>query len=795
LNNTDGVHEGDEIKLHQRGRMLSSMQAMWYIMGYQNYPASQPSAKLIKVKLPHQVHDLLHDNKVCDLAVYFARPQDEEALRFLTYTELFEKFDYNTTVPKYAATSDKPTYEVEVGGKTYFLYETRSQHIVRMGMVPMVAGEIFWLRVLMSKLPAYSFDELRTVDGVRYRSFQEAVQKRNLMDDQLTATEMFQEALVDCDPHQLRVLFVNMTLQGFPTVHIYEMEDVRARMYNHHFHDADGPGKRLADNALLVELAKLFKANTTKTLADFGLPEPRKQQSEVEIERILYSQADQEVLAQTLLAAHPLTDEMQAVLTAVNDALDLPDNHEPFIAILQGVAGTGKSTFVQYLMAHVRARGYIAKGCASTGLAASVYEDFTTAHKLFAIPVIEDEESFDQERDLQCNLSLSKYTDRMELLHNMRFCAWDEVSSQHMRDIRAVMAAMNGFRGKILLFVGDGLQITPVVPFGNKAAICASSVYCSELRRAAHYFRLTQVLRLKNVVEDPEQAAYSRLLHDIAYNSSTPSGNLDLPFSILDAAELADGILRIAIPRMQYYFNTEQALQFCYPVGFNTERMHHSCILAVTNAQVDIWNAAVQNLNTQPLWVLDSQDKLSECDDPHGYLRAMVTDDVMHRYEDPSTAPPHNLQLKINDICILMRAVSKPDKLATNTRVRVVGISHRLVRVCTLHPIEPKYASLPRFVFEMKLPFGKSFTITRRQFPLRLAYSLTINRAQGQTLNRVVVDLTTHCFMHGHLNVALSRIRNANNIALYIREQDYLKDEDMIVTTNVVYQEIIAALD
>jgi hypothetical protein len=127
-------------------------------------------------------------------------------------------------------------------------------------------------------------------------------------------------------------------------------------------------------------------------------------------------------------------------------------------------------------------------------------------------------------------------------------------------------------------------------------------------------------------------------------------------------------------------------------------------------------------------------------------------------------------------------------------RVRVVGISNHLVRVCTLDPLEPRYASLPRFVFNMKLPYGKSFSITRRQFPLRLAYSLTINRSQGQTLDRVVVDLTTHCFMHGHLNVALSRIRNANNIAVYIKASDYDEYNDVVITTNVVYPEIIAAL-
>jgi len=142
-----------------------------------------------------------------------------------------------------------------------------------------------------------------------------------------------------------------------------------------------------------------------------------------------------------------------------------------------------------------------------------------------------------------------------------------------------------------------------------------------------------------------------------------------------------------------------------------------------------------------------------------------------------------------------MRAVSKSDKLATNTRVRVIGISNNVVRVSTLDPT-PKVATLPRFVFTLKAPYGKSFEITRRQFPLRLAYSLSINRSQGQTFdNSVVVDLTKHCFMHGHLNVALSRIRDCNNIAVHIDHCDYDEENAMVITTNVVYPEILAAIE
>ena len=43
---------------------------------------------------------------------------------------------------------------------------------------------------------------------------------------------------------------------------------------------------------------------------------------------------------------------------------------------------------------------------------------------------------------------------------------------------------------------------------------------------------------------------------------------------------------------------------------------------------------------------------------------------------------------------------------------------------------------------------------------------MTINKAQGQTLNKVVVYLPRSCFSHGQLYVALSRARQASNVSV-----------------------------
>ena len=483
---------------------------------------------------------------------------------------------------------------------------------------------------------------------------------------------------------------------------------------------------------------------------------------------------------------------MVSMFEDIKGALERGDT---LLCLLQGVAGSGKSTFVTFLMAYVRSIGLIAKGCASTGLAATVYDDFTTAHNLFAIPVQDDEEDYDQEGDFSCNLKMAKYQERREVLKATSFFAWDEVSSQNMRDIRAVFEddVIDGFKGKVLLLCGDALQITPVVKGGNKSAICASSIYCSEYMGKLKVYTFTKTLRFTDNSGGGSQLLYSKFVKCISINT-IPDLEEGQPFSIACDAQQSAGVKRLYIPKITTLMDERAVLDFCFKDGFRTESKHKSCILAATNVQVDKWNKEVQALNpNKPAHELMSKDSVDLCDDPHGYLKAMVTEDVMNRYEDAGSAPPHLLTLKVNDVAILMRSVDKKVKLATNTRVRIIGISPLIVRVCTL---DGKIcANLPRFLFSIKLPYGKSFEMTRRQFPLRLAYSLSINRSQGQTFDgRVVVDLTKHCFMHGHLNVALSRIRDCKNIAVHVLDTDVDVMNEMFITSNVVYPEILKAL-
>ena len=84
---------------------------------------------------------------------------------------------------------------------------------------------------------------------------------------------------------------------------------------------------------------------------------------------------------------------------------------------------------------------------------------------------------------------------------------------------------------------------------------------------------------------------------------------------------------------------------------------------------------------------------------------------------------------------------------------------------------------------------GLPFELKRRQFPVRPAFGMSINKAQGQTFRgKVGVYLPNPVFSHGQLYVALSRVCSPESISIMAPNSPH--SEQGIYIRNIVYREV-----
>jgi ATP-dependent exoDNAse (exonuclease V) alpha subunit len=148
----------------------------------------------------------------------------------------------------------------------------------------------------------------------------------------------------------------------------------------------------------------------------------------------------------------------------------------------------------------------------------------------------------------------------------------------------------------------------------------------------------------------------------------------------------------------------------------------------------------------------------------------------------PNT-PPHRLDLKVGAICAIQRNMSVENGLVRNARVRINSLHRRFVEVEI--PRTGELHCLPRITFSFN-PARSSWTVNRKQFPLRPAYATTFNGCQGLTLQRAVLDLRTDSFAHGQLYTALSRVRCRRDIRTLFPQGDKKN-----ATANIVYKHLL----
>jgi hypothetical protein len=179
-------------------------------------------------------------------------------------------------------------------------------------------------------------------------------------------------------------------------------------------------------------------------------------------------------------------------------------------------------------------------------------------------------------------------------------------------------------------------------------------------------------------------------------------------------------------------------------------------------------NAAAQRINMAYLDALPGKH--------YGY-EAGVSGDF-----NPNAHPTDSmLQLKPGAKVILLR--NDPDRRWVNgTVARISRLTEKQVWVDVNgkeFEIEPAAWESRRYAYDSaQEKIVESVAGTFKQFPLRLAWALTIHKAQGLTLDKVYIDLGRGTFAHGQAYVALSRCRSLDGLALArrLRPTDILFD-------------------
>ena len=145
----------------------------------------------------------------------------------------------------------------------------------------------------------------------------------------------------------------------------------------------------------------------------------------------------------------------------------------------------------------------------------------------------------------------------------------------------------------------------------------------------------------------------------------------------------------------------------------------------------------------------------------------------------------HNLTLKIGAPIILLCNINVADGLCNRTRLICRTLQDHLIEAEPIDgPLAGTCVFLPRITLTSK-NMSFPFVFQQRQFLCQLAFAISINRSQEQTMNRVGLYLSTPVFSYSQLYIACSRVTSHQNLQIYLDTPEIDG-----CTKNIVYPEI-----
>lgn len=408
-------------------------------------------------------------------------------------------------------------------------------------------------------------------------------------------------------------------------------------------------------------------------------------------------------------------------------------NHTNRHVYLTGRAGTGKTTFLKHIIQHTSKKFVIV---APTGVAA-INAGGVTAHSLFQLPM----GAYIPGTMKGFGVANELITDRHTLLKNMRVNAekrklWQEMELLIIDEISMVRADMldaidqilrnfrkqphKPFGGVQVLYIGDLYQLPPVV--SNQEWAMLSEYYNSPFFFDAQVSRQEQpvVIELKKIYRQSEKN-FIRILNNIRNNEAD--------YDDLDALH------------QRYLPDFDPAAEEGY-------------ILLTSH------NNKAESVNQKRLEALTSK--------PH-YFEAQVDGD----FSDKAYPADSILQLKVGAQVMFIKNDKGENRRYYNGKIGTIrSITDKGIAVG--FPGEKEEIILEREVWknirykynEKRGDIDEEELGSFAQYPIRLAWAITIHKSQGLTFERAIVDAGAS-FAPGQVYVALSRLTSLEGLVLH----------------------------